>query len=87
MNDFSNHPISITEAKAGRMEGGAGVWTPRDALISVLRDIDSGKLAATSIAIIVAEETDDGTTMQYYQRCNSSLELLGMYARAMDERR
>ena len=42
MNDeYKNHPLSITEVKADKAKNGA-LWTPRDALINLLRDIDNG---------------------------------------------
>lgn len=53
--DFSNAPESITEIKADRAENGA-LWTPRDALVSLLRDIDRGDCKPTAIVICVREE-------------------------------
>jgi len=41
--DFSNHPRSITEIRA-EINNSAGMWTPRDVLIAVLRDLDSGAI-------------------------------------------
>lgn len=40
-DDFKKHPQSITELRAGKAEDGSK-WTPRDALINLLRDIDNG---------------------------------------------
>lgn len=48
--DFSKYPKSIGEARAEASDL-AKDWTPREALISMLRDIDSGKLQTDAIVI------------------------------------
>lgn len=42
MAEYANYPVSLAERKA-EASGKARDWTPRDALISVLRDLDAGK--------------------------------------------
>lgn len=45
MDDFKDHPVSITEARSDMVEKDSGtVWTPRDALIRMLRQIDAGEI-------------------------------------------
>lgn len=39
--DFKNHPPSIGEIRSDKTHAAAD-WTPRDALISLLREIDNG---------------------------------------------
>lgn len=41
--NFSNHPPSIGEIKSDK-SGSALDWTPRDALIWMLREIDAGRI-------------------------------------------
>lgn len=48
--DFKDHPLSITEIKSDRTNLGSD-WTPRDALIALLLDIDSGARDVQSIFI------------------------------------
>ena len=40
-NNYADAPKSVGEARA-RKERDASKWTPRDALVSLLRDIDNG---------------------------------------------
>jgi hypothetical protein len=47
---FADYPLTIGEAKSDKTRDGAD-WTPRDALISVLRDIDDGKVDLTGVVI------------------------------------
>lgn len=50
MNDYSNHPKSISEVK-GDKTGLAEDWQPRDVLINILRQIDSGEIAPTALVV------------------------------------
>ena len=58
--NFAQHPVSLTEAKAGK-SGDAALWTPRDALISALRRLDSGEINPSSIFIWWNDRTDRET--------------------------
>ena len=49
--DFSQHPKSITEMRAEREED-AKIWTPRDALISALRDLDEGTIQTDTLLVM-----------------------------------
>lgn len=51
MNEsFANYPKSIGELRADKTENGAA-QSPRDALISMLRKIDSGQISPTTLII------------------------------------
>lgn len=52
--DFSARPKSITEIKSDKSSRGSD-WTPRDLLISVLRDIDGGVLKPDVIVLAYRE--------------------------------
>jgi hypothetical protein len=58
MSEFANAPQTITELRADR-ECDGSKWTPRDALISVLRDIDSGKAKVDTVFIAYREMDGD----------------------------
>ncbi len=60
MTDYSDHPPSVTELRSNKDED-AATWTPRDALITALRDIDSGKENPTCLVIIMGSIKDSGT--------------------------
>lgn len=48
--DYSKHPPTINEIKSDKTDNGSD-WTPRDVLISLLRDIDSGKVKLDAVFI------------------------------------
>lgn len=58
MSDFRPDQLAERRAKAAN---DCRVWTPRDALLAALRDIDSGAIAPTKISIIFQEPGEDGT--------------------------
>jgi len=78
-DDFANHPVSITEAKADR-EHDCTLWTPRDALISLLRDIDSGAVKPDALVCVYRFEDDDGAMCSRFVNatpdCHTALRLL-----------
>lgn len=49
-DDYSNHPPTISELKSNK-SGKASDWTPRDAIIAALRDIDSGEVDPETLII------------------------------------
>ena len=57
-DDFKNYPKSITELKSDRSNK-ASDWTPRDALIDVLRMIDSGEIAPSTLIVCYRDRNDN----------------------------
>lgn len=53
-DDYSNEPRTITELKAEKYDNG-NLATARDALIGILRDIDSGKINAETVYVCYRE--------------------------------
>ena len=49
-DDFSNHPPTVSELKSNKT-GSAKDWTPRDALIAALRDLDSGEIDPETLIV------------------------------------
>lgn len=78
-NDFKDHPKSITEIKALKSHSGAD-WTPRDALIAALRDMDSGDLKPKTLIICCdnGEPIDDKITTRYYNSSPTRVETIGI---------
>ena len=69
MDDFSNYPESMTEIKGNKSQNGAK-WTPRDALVSLLRAIDRGEANPDALVIAYRTKREDGNTFShYYQAC------------------
>lgn len=60
MSDYSDHPISLSEARAHR-EHDSRLWTARDALISMLRDIDSGEINPDALVAVCRTKDEDGS--------------------------
>ena len=54
--DFSHHPPTVGELRVEKTER-AKDWAPRDVLVQLLRDIDSGKIEVQSL-VIVGETPD-----------------------------
>jgi hypothetical protein len=83
-DSFANQPRSVLEERAYRAEGGAYVWTVRDALLSALRDVDSGANTPEGFVldecqvILVATGPNNDTVFRYYRRVKSLLSGLGI---------
>ncbi len=56
---FAQAPMSLAEARAHREEN-AALWSPRDALISLLRDIDAGKVDPYAMVIAYGQREAGG---------------------------
>jgi len=50
-NDFSEHPVTIGELRSEQPNSGGSDWSPRDVLISVLRDLDSGLIEPKALLV------------------------------------
>lgn len=75
-DDFSNHPASISELRAKKDRSGA-MWTPRDALIDGLRDIDNG--LKVDAVVICFRQHDDGATVTFAQASPDPATAVGVW--------
>lgn len=57
-DDFSKAPVSISELRSGRTDR-AKDWTVRDALVNMLRQIDSGDRTYDMVVIAYARRLED----------------------------
>ena len=62
MTDYKDHPPSVSELRSEKTND-AAVWTPRDALIAALRDIDGGKQEPNCLVIIMGMIDDSSIVM------------------------
>lgn len=62
-DDFSNAPHSITEIKGHKKKDG-NITTPRDALVTVLRDLDSGEIELEQVYICYKTPEDENKKSQ-----------------------
>lgn len=62
---FAEYPVSIGTHKAS-LHRDAALWTPRDALVDMLRRIDRGELKPRALIIAVDFEDSDGDGAMTY---------------------
>lgn len=65
-DDFKDHPRSVAEIRSDRSMN-AKDWTPRDALISVLRDIDSGAVDPDALIVVYRRRDADGANLTHFR--------------------
>lgn len=79
MNDeFKNVPQSITELRADKEHNGS-LWTPRDAIISLLREIDNGLKIDMVIIGYRFENNNDTVSYQFSQSTPNMLTAIGLW--------
>ena len=79
---FANAPVSIGEARAKR-DKSAATWTPRDALVGLLREIDSGETKVSALVVTFAVEHEDGRLGHGFRNAApDNFTALGLLARA-----
>ena len=62
--NFANAPKSIGEIKSDKAQD-ATLWTPRDCLIAMLRDIDSGKMSPNRLCVCWREGEPNTPSTHY----------------------
>ena len=77
MEDFSNHPASLAEVRADREVDGK-LWSPRDVLIKLLRDIDSGKIKPDVLVVAYSEVVNDKREGHFWQSTTDGMLSLGL---------
>jgi hypothetical protein len=77
MIDFSDHPFSLAEIKAER-DLDATTWTPRDVLLKMLRDIDSGKCNPDLLVVSYSEVVNGKRKAHFWQATPCGLLSLGL---------
>lgn len=70
--DYSDAPISLGEVRSD-ISRNAAEWTPREALISVLRDIDKGLIDPQALVIIHSVRVRKGVTRTRFTAAGSDL--------------
>lgn len=56
--NYAEHPPSIAELRSDR-SGAASDWTPRDLLIALLRDIDSGVVDFDGMVVVYRKRSEN----------------------------
>ena len=80
IDNFKDYPVTIGEARSDKTESPTD-WTPRDALITLLRRIDNGLVL--SEFVIGWEQENKGETSVHYMTTSHRVAGLGLLARIM----
>ncbi|NLS19902.1 hypothetical protein HGP16_25520 [Rhizobium sp. P40RR-XXII] len=78
--DFSNHPKTIGELQRERTDS-CDVGTPRDILIEMLREIDSGISKPSAMVICYREEIGGESYSRFLSACPDGLVAQGLLSR------
>jgi hypothetical protein len=76
-DSFTNYPQSLGAARS-RRSGNAADWTPRDALIQMLRDIDAEVIAPDALVVCFRESVPQGFRTHFSAACPDSGVLLAL---------
>lgn len=85
VNDsFADAPVSISELRSNKTDR-ARDWTPRDVLISLLRDIDRGEVKIDIMVVCMAQRIPGESVTTDYRNCGAAnlLESTGLVARTL----
>lgn len=80
MDNFKDAPPSITELRAHK-NGDGSLWTPRDALINLLRDIDNGLNVDILIVAYRANLNENEIEYNYRNATPNPLTAIGLLGR------
>lgn len=81
MDDFSEAPMSITEVRGNRQQD-CSIWTPRDALIDLLRNIDAGSVKCDALVIAWRDRKDGNSLTCFSLAAPDVVTGLGLLLRA-----
>lgn len=70
-DSFTDYPQSLNELRCAR-SGNAADWTPREALIQMLRDIDSGTIRPDALIVSFREKVERGFRTSFSAACPDS---------------
>ena len=75
-NEYHDYPKSLGEVKSGRTMDSAD-WTPRDCLISMLREIDNG-LEVNLLVISLRYKDGNIQRFRFSQSSNNGVDSVGL---------
>lgn len=73
---FTDHPLTIGEIRSGRSRLSAD-WTPREALVAAIRQIDEGKIKPDML-IVCVRDTDEDQNARYFHSSPDGMATLGL---------
>ena len=75
-------PDELAERRA-QSESDCRLWTPADALLACLRDIESGEIDPENLVIHFSQKIDDDRTYNYYASNVTTMQHAGLLAMAL----
>jgi len=75
--NFKDYPLSLSEIKSEK-ECNASLWTPRDCLIDLLRQIDNGKKVNSLIICYEYTDKNECSRASHQQSVKDGLITLGL---------
>jgi hypothetical protein len=76
-DSFSDYPQSVNELRAER-SGNAADWSPREALLQMLRDIDAGTVVPDALIISFRVKVGRGYSTSFSAACPDSGVMLAL---------
>lgn len=76
-DNYADAPKSIGELRADK-EGDMSKWTPRDVLVSLLRDIDSGVVDPFELVVCFRYKRDGNGFSDHLKSGTSAVALVGL---------
>jgi len=77
MDNFKDAPPTIGEVRSDRSDSPAD-WSPRDALVTMLRDIDSGKITPDTMVIFWRDSRKPVDGVKFYNVAKSAFDTAGL---------
>lgn len=74
---YAGYPRSVNEVRSTR-SGKASDWSPREALISLLRNIDEGHCDPESLVVVFREKREGGYWSDFVSACSDTTTMLGL---------
>jgi hypothetical protein len=78
--NFAAYPESLNERKAHKA-GNCSLWTPRDALIDMLRRIDSGEVSPKGCIVVIDYDDEDGGHVAFNASAQDYMHVIGLAGR------
>ena len=76
-DSFVDYPQSVNEVRSAR-SGNAADWTPREVLIQILRDIDSGTIQPDALIVSFRQKVERGFRTSFSAACPDSGVMLAL---------
>lgn len=77
---FADYPETIGERRSYQASDGSQ-WSPRDALLSLLRDIDRGDVDPDALIVAYSEKEGDRLSLYFRAACPDGITAVGLIER------